>query len=1126
MWDPTQAEYFKDIVATIREPLLVLDADLRVLVANRSFYKFFKVKSGETAGRLIYELGNRQWDIPGLRALLETILPQKAVFNDYEVEHGFPGIGRRTMRLNARRIPKPPEKPQWILLAFEDDTERKEAEVSLKETERVKTEILEKLNEAQHLALIGSWEWDLITDHVWWSDETYRIFGVTAQDFVPGFEAKGKFIHPDDFERYSKAFEHSFQTGEPLDLDTRLITNDGRLKYCQAKGRIVYDESGKPIRFIGTIMDITERKQAEDKISTSENELRSLFAAMTDAVFVLDGDGRYISIAPTNPINLYRPAEELLGKTLHEVLPKEQADYMLAKICQAIQSKQTVHGEYALQINGKEIWFESSISRLSGNSVFWVAHDISERKQAEEALKQSEEKFRLSFMTGLDGFYWATLEDGRIVEINPVFEEVFGYSREQVIGRTSLELGLFQDPNDRAKMVTELKEQGFIKNLELIGRKKDGESITVSLSASTTWINNRAYILGIVRDVSERKRVEKALQEKVMLLESAHELARLGSYKIDLPLQTIFLSAEMARLYGAGEEAISLPLDEYRKRFYHPDDLEKDSKFANAVYESGKPLFIETRVIRSDGKVNWVQARSKPAGTSILGMVQDITESKQMLDKLRESEERYKLLFESSPLAINITRGPEIIYANPSYLKMFGFSALDELKDRLPMELFPSEYHPKILENIQRRAKGLPVPNAYEAECFRKDGTRFPILMYLTRTIFADGPATVAFIIDITDRKRAEERIERQFKHLLALSNIDRLIASNFDLNLSLSEILNYVTKELGVDAADVFILNPNSLTLEFGAERGFHTNTVRKTQIRLGESYAGRTALERQIVQIPNLKNETDKAFLSTHLAGEDFACYYGVPLIAKGQVKGILEVFHRGALEPDAEWFDFLNTLAGQTAIAIENSTLFESLQHSNSELGMAYDATIEDWSRALDLRDKETEGHTQRLTGMTLKLAREFGLSETDLVQIRWGALLHDIGKMGVPDGVLFKPEPLTDDEWAVIKKHPSLAFEMLSPIHYLRNALDIPYCHHEKWDGSGYPRGLKGNQIPLAARIFAVVDVWDALTSKRPYRQAWSEEKTIEYIQAGGGTHFDPKVVKAFMIMMNKDHKDAC
>jgi putative nucleotidyltransferase with HDIG domain len=170
---------------------------------------------------------------------------------------------------------------------------------------------------------------------------------------------------------------------------------------------------------------------------------------------------------------------------------------------------------------------------------------------------------------------------------------------------------------------------------------------------------------------------------------------------------------------------------------------------------------------------------------------------------------------------------------------------------------------------------------------------------------------------------------------------------------------------------------------------------------------------------------------------------------------------------------------------------------------------------------LRDKETEGHTLRVTEMVLELARAAGVSEEEMVHVRRGALLHDIGKMGVSDYILHKPDKLTDEEWIAMRQHPTYAFELLSPIEYLRPALDIPYCHHEKWDGSGYPRGLKGEQIPLAARLFAIVDVWDALRSERPYRQSWSKEKVIEHIKSLSGTHFEPRAVDLFMDMINEE-----
>jgi putative nucleotidyltransferase with HDIG domain len=251
--------------------------------------------------------------------------------------------------------------------------------------------------------------------------------------------------------------------------------------------------------------------------------------------------------------------------------------------------------------------------------------------------------------------------------------------------------------------------------------------------------------------------------------------------------------------------------------------------------------------------------------------------------------------------------------------------------------------------------------------------------------------------------------------------------------------------------------------------------------------------------------------------IVAEHIVSYIGVPLLAKGQLVGVLEVLQRSQLSPKLEWLDFLEALAGQAAIAIDSAQLFDGLQRSNADLQIAYDATIEGWSRALDLRDKETEGHSQRVTDLTERLAVSMGTSQEHLVDIRRGALLHDIGKMGVPDRILLKPGPLSADEWVIMRQHPDFAYEMLSPILYLRPALPIPYCHHEKWDGTGYPRGLKGEQIPLAARMFAVVDVWDALRSDRPYRPSWPAEKVREHIREQSGSHFDPAVVAAFLPM---------
>jgi HD-GYP domain-containing protein (c-di-GMP phosphodiesterase class II) len=332
--------------------------------------------------------------------------------------------------------------------------------------------------------------------------------------------------------------------------------------------------------------------------------------------------------------------------------------------------------------------------------------------------------------------------------------------------------------------------------------------------------------------------------------------------------------------------------------------------------------------------------------------------------------------------------------------------------------------------------------------------------------------------------------------------------------------LLDQAILQLDIAAADILLYNPKTLLLRYLCGRGLQLREANPVTVRLGEGYAGRAVLERSTVHIPNLMDELGGVRSSPELVKEGFVALVCKPLIAKGEIKGVLEVFHRSPLYPEPEWFDFLETIANQAAIAIDNLELFESLQRSNMDLSIAYDATIEGWSRTLDLRDRETEGHSQRVAENSVNLARVMGVSEVDLIQVRRGALLHDMGKMGIPDSILLKPGSLTEEEWQVMRKHPGIAYKMLSPIAFLRHALDIPYCHHEKWDGTGYPRGLVGEQIPLAARIFAVVDVWDALMSNRPYRQAWPEEKTCEYIRQATGTHFDLKVVDAFFGMLGK------
>jgi PAS domain S-box-containing protein len=371
-------------------------------------------------------------------------------------------------------------------------------------------------------------------------------------------------------------------------------------------------------------------------------------------------------------------------------------------------------------------------------------------------------------------------------------------------------------------------------------------------------------------------------------------------------------------------------------------------------------------------------------------------------------------------------------------------------------------------------------------------------------------------------RSNLYRQSEEQIQRLTTLRELDTAIASSLDLRLTLSILTEHLLSKMGVSASAVLIYNPTEQSLDYSVFSGFKSQKEIRQPIKIGDGLAGKILINRRAFFLKDLGLENESR-LPNWLKREGFKSYYAVPLFSKGVIKGILETYFRETFSPSADWIEFIHMLAEQAVIAIDNAQLFESLQQSNQELSLAYDRTLEGWGKALELRDKETQGHTERVTALTLELALQMDVPEASLLHIRRGCLLHDIGKMGVPDHILRKDGKLTEEELVEMRKHAQYAYDMIHPIEYLRPALDIAYCHHEWWDGNGYPQGLKGEEIPLSARIFAIIDVWDALSSDRPYRKAWDYEKILEYIRGLSGKQFDPEVVDAFFNMIENESR---
>jgi PAS domain S-box-containing protein len=905
--------------------------------------------------------------------------------------------------------------------------------------------------------------------------------------------------------------------------------------------------------------------QAKAKLQRSEERFRRLAENAQDLIFRYEFTPKrgfaYVSPSST-AITGYTPEEHYADPDLGFKLVHPDDRPLL----EAASSGDTTPGQPItlrwVRKDGKIIWTEQrnvSILDEAGEltAIEGIARDITERKQTDEMLQENERRLSTIYDNIHDVLFYMAVEPDdsfRFLSINKAFLQVTGLSEEQIAGKHYHEV--IPKPA-QAMVLAHYKEAVRTKavvNWEEVSEypagKKYGE---VSVAPVFDANGKCTHLIGTVHDITDRVRVLAALGESQRRMQCLFETTQ----------DAILFMDDDGRCVDANPAACAL-LDSSREQLIQmtiwditpPPNLELGRKQWRAFLDSGRQAGEYTLSRRNGTTVETdYRAVANILPGLHLSVMRDITERKQ------HEREREAIIIMANALRTAPTRAdmlPVILDQLMEILSADGAALVmrDPISEESHVELArgefmldPSVHMPRgegvsgyvietgesFLSNDLQNEPRFTNPEVYAtiraAACLPliAQGQTIGALWMGRKSDIA--PAEVRLLSAIADmaanaiyRSSLHEQTTRQVQRLAALHAIDTAISSSMDLRVTLSILLAQVTDQLGVDAAAILLLNRQKQTLEFSAGRGFQSDAIERSVVRLGEGYAGMAAVERHVVQIPNLAEGEITFTRAALLAKEKFVTYAAAPLVAKGQVKGVLEIFHRYPIHAESDWLSFLETLAEQAAIAIDDAGLFEGLQRSNIELSIAYDATIEGLSRALDIRDRETEGHSRRVMEMTVHLANAASLNPADMIHVRRGVLLHDIGKLGVPDGILLKPGPLTDEEWVIMRRHPQLAFEMLSPIKYLNPALDIPYCHHERWDGKGYPRGLKGEDIPFSARLFAVVDVWDALLSDRPYRTGWPEKRVVDHIQSESGTHFDPQAVELFMRVLKAERKE--
>jgi PAS domain S-box-containing protein len=401
-----------------------------------------------------------------------------------------------------------------------------------------------------------------------------------------------------------------------------------------------------------------------------------------------------------------------------------------------------------------------------------------------------------------------------------------------------------------------------------------------------------------------------------------------------------------------------------------------------------------------------------------------------------------------------------------------------------------------------------------ELQLIHKNGERIPVNFRLTRD--AELEHYFLMLFDLSVIRSTEKKLIIQFERMQALGNIDRAIISTMDLAFITDVVFDQISSQLQMECSLLFLRASNGRDLTCQYSRGLpllggNGNTTHHPAPIL----ANRVAASGEMLIIEGSSISEQIAPDEYGFPYQNIKFYAGIPLLNLGEIIGVLEVCSQKAFSLDPDWISFFKMIAGQAAIAIVHVNQIHDIRRLNVELLKSYEDTLEGWARVLEFKDRETKGHSDRVTQMAVKLGKAMGLTADELVHLKRGAILHDIGKLCIPEKILFKAGPLNESEWHIMKQHPIYAQEFVADIQFLQPATNILLFHHERWDGSGYPLGLKGKQIPLTARIFMVIDVWDALSFDRPYRKAWPAEKVQQYLQENAGILFDPQIVDIFL-----------
>lgn len=784
-------QFNRQVIENMRDGVVVYDTDLRYQLWNPAMEKIGAMRSEEVIGKRAEDLFPVLKETGVIDSLKECLT--NGTIKTLDFPYYLPHIDKTGWSSDVSAPLKDHSgKIIGVIATVRDITVHKIAEQNLLENKKQLNNLLEKLNTSQNIAKIGSWEWELTTNKVWWSDETYRIFGVSPDEYIPDFESNGKFIHPDDINKYTITFQGCLATGKDLEFDVRLITPAEQLKYCNVKGKIIYDSQNKPMLFSGVIIDITERKQMEEELRKNQLMLSYVLNSVPQSVFWKNLDGVYLGCNESfaRDVGLSDPLQ-IIGKTDYDLnWTIEEADNYRKDDKEVInQNSPKAHIiEQVCKTDGTRIWVDTTkvpLTDINGKpyGVLGVYDDITERKRAQELLKASEKKFTTLFNKSAFGVTLSRLSDGIVVDVNETVQRQMGLKHSEIVGRTAQEIGISFLSENRTKIINEVKTNGFIHDLEMQVQSKKGNFISLLVSIDLIEIEGEKYLLWCGQDITARIQAENKLKAALSELERFREALDGVSAHIfikDLQSRYLYANKSTLELFGCSAEELigkndsdffpSNTVKELREidlKVFSGNRLEQEIKI------SGKGPVVSNRIY-SEIKTPLYSDPSHKDVFGLLGISTDITDKKHAEEDLKLSESRFRNAFEHSAIGMALI-SPEgkWLKVNKRVCEIVGYS-----EEELMSRTFQDITHPDDLNNdlqfvYQMLDKKI---ETYELEkrYFHKNGHIVWVLLAVS-LVWDENVAPLHFISqieDITQRKKAEEELENHRSHLEELVKV------------------------------------------------------------------------------------------------------------------------------------------------------------------------------------------------------------------------------------------------------------------------------------------------------------------------------------------------------------------